>query len=211
MTEYVRWVLLMGNALLNPNIRTIVGLGNPGEEYKLTRHNVGFMIIDRLARQKRVDFKRMSKGYKSASFNLAGRNIRLIKPLTYMNNSGKAVSGAVERFGFSSTEMLVIADDVNLPLGKIRIRSKGSDGGHKGLKSVMDYLRTADFPRFRVGIGAPSKYMALEDYVLSPFTKEELEVLENVITHSVELIFRILIGNINSVNGTYTFPSIVEN
>ncbi|MBD3169647.1 MAG: aminoacyl-tRNA hydrolase [candidate division Zixibacteria bacterium] len=184
-------------------ISVIVGLGNPGGKYVQTRHNIGFRILDRLAADKPVSFKGGSPDYEIADFRVKSRNIRLIKPMTYMNNSGIAVAHIVRYYKIAPEEILVVCDDVNLPLGKIRVRSGGSDGGHNGLKSIIENLDDRDFPRVRIGVGPQPEKMALEDFVLAKFSQEENVVLDKLIDKTAEIIYGIINQGIQRKIATY--------
>lgn len=153
------------------------GLGNPGEVYKFTRHNFGFMIIDAFANKYSLKFKYYKDLESEAVFykNMA----ILIKPLTYMNLSGIAVKKWIQKEKLSIENLLVIYDDMDLPLGKIKILPKGGSGGHRGMGSIINALGSSNFPRMRLGIGKPVNQTA-KDYVLSPFTKNELKIVEKV-------------------------------
>ena len=163
----------------------IVGLGNPGREYSNTRHNSGFRAITYIARKNQIALKK-SPRYKGliGKGKIGKEKVVLLQPLTYVNNSGIAVKLLLKRYKIKKNELLVLCDDLNLPLGKIRLRLKGSAGGHNGLKSIIACLGTGDFPRLRIGIGSPGEEN-LSDYVLSSFEKEEnknfKKVLEQVI------------------------------
>jgi len=155
------------------------GLGNPGEKYKDTRHNFGFLVIDNFAKKHSLDFK-LYKDLESEAAFYEDKAI-LIKPLTYMNFSGRAVKKWIIKENIPLTNLLVIYDDLDLPLGKIKILPKGGAGGHKGMLSIIESLGTTEFPRMRLGIGKPSNGSVI-DYVLSPFSNEEkpkvIKVLE---------------------------------
>ena len=163
-------------------MRALVGLGNPGTEYQGTRHNIGFEVIDALARFLKIRLKIRRSGresnFRSGSGLIGEESVVLVQPLTYMNNSGEAVREIVELFRLELQSLLVIVDDFHLPLGSIRLRRGGSDGGHNGLYSIIDQLQSDDFPRLRCGIGGesmPSDKRELARYVLSPFEKQELD------------------------------------
>jgi len=167
----------------------IFGLGNPGSEYEMTRHNVGFMVVDAIAKNLKIDFKHGKGEYVIGSGKYKGREILLVKPLTYMNNSGVAVKDVVEQFKIDVKDIWVICDDLNLPLGMIRIRQKGSDGGHNGLYSIIYHLKTIEFPRLRCGIGNPEKMQNMVDFVLSKFDDDEIEKVNDMIDRAVEATF----------------------
>jgi PTH1 family peptidyl-tRNA hydrolase len=155
------------------------GLGNPGEKYKDTRHNFGFLVIDNFAKKHNLNFK-FYKDLESEAAFYEDKAI-LIKPLTYMNLSGRAVKKWITKENIASINLLVIYDDLDLPLGKIKILPKGGAGGHKGMLSIIESLGTTEFPRMKLGIGKPSNGSVI-DYVLSPFLDEEkakvIKVLE---------------------------------
>jgi PTH1 family peptidyl-tRNA hydrolase len=171
-------------------IRLVVGLGNPGEEYKDTRHNVGFMVVDEVLRR----LKAKSPSEESLSLvyrvRVGGREVVFAKPQTYMNNSGLAVENLLEDLGIEPQQMLVVYDDLDLPLGMTRLRLEGSSGGHKGMESIINTIKSTRFPRLRVGIGRPKRKEDVVRYVLSPFTKEELGVLRSVLRKASECVLR---------------------
>jgi peptidyl-tRNA hydrolase, PTH1 family len=163
-----------------PGFRLIVGLGNPGREYRDTRHNVGFMIADRLAARERVSF-RTEKTWQ-AEVARAG-DLVLCKPLTYMNLSGQAVRPLSQFYKIETAQILVVLDDMALPLGKLRLRARGSAGGHNGLRSLIEHFGTAEIPRLRVGIGAaPGEATG---HVLGRFALEEKAALEQSLDRAV--------------------------
>lgn len=164
----------------------IFGLGNPGGEYEMTRHNVGFMVVDALAKRLGFNFKPGAGDYLVSLGKYAGKEILLVKPLTYMNNSGVAVKDVVERFKIDLKDILVICDDLNLPLGVLRIRQKGSDGGHNGLYSIIYHLKTTEFPRLRCGIGNFERVQNMVGFVLSKFNDDEIKILNEMIANAVD-------------------------
>jgi len=160
-------------------MKTIVGLGNPGESYQQSKHNIGFMLLDYYALYRKMMFK------KDGNALLAKRNqFLLIKPTTYMNLSGKAVVRYVDNI----EDSLIICDDIYLPLGEIRLRSSGGDGGHNGLKSIISELGTHDFGRMRIGVGKPEHTSMLRDYVLDDFTENEIDILKKTTDFAVKLL-----------------------
>ncbi len=166
-----------------PGLRLIVGLGNPGREYRDTRHNVGFMIADRLAARERAAF-RTEKTWQ-AEVARAG-DLLLCKPLTYMNLSGQAVRPLAQFYKLDPTQMLIVLDDMALPLGKLRLRPDGSAGGHNGLKSIIEHFGTQAVPRLRIGIGAAEGEAT--GHVLGRFTLEENAALAQSLDHAVEAV-----------------------
>jgi len=162
--------------------RLIVGLGNPGAEYEQTRHNVGFMAVDVLAEKAKITLSPDRGPALAGSGRYRGRPLSLVKPLTYMNRSGSAVRHHMKKLGLSSRDVLVLYDDLNLEPGIIRIRQKGSSGGHNGMQDIIDVLGTDDIPRVRIGIGNNFSRGRQADYVLSAFQDDEVEVISQAIT-----------------------------
>lgn len=165
----------------------LAGLGNPGPRYQQTRHNVGFMLMDRLAHVVQGRFEPFRQGLICRT-RLSGKPVLLLKPLTYMNRSGPAVKEVCEFYQVEPARLLVAYDDVALPLGKIRIRAAGSSGGQKGLESILEALGTLQVPRLRIGIGGGNRASSLSEYVLSEFSLEEKAVLEQVLDRCVEAV-----------------------
>ena len=159
----------------------IVGLGNPGIEYEYTRHNAGFLCVDYIADKLgvKIDKFKNKAYYTTADFD--GKKVLLVKPQTYMNLSGEAVVGLLNFFKVDTDKLLVISDDISLDVGKMRIRRKGSDGGQKGLRSIIELTGKDNFPRIKVGIGKkPNPNYELAKWVLSKFKDDELKELENI-------------------------------
>lgn len=173
----------------------VVGLGNPGLQYEFNRHNIGFRIIDNLAREIETEFKKV-KSYDSliSRGKINNHNLRLVKPQTYMNLSGKSVNKIVSYYRISFQDLLIVYDDLNLELGQIRIRKRGSAGGHKGVESIIQYLNSEDIPRLRIGIGKPSINSNFDyaSYVLSNFDNNEKDKISEVIQLSTEAIKTII-------------------
>ncbi len=173
-------------------IKLVIGLGNPGREYENTRHNVGFMVIDALV--KRLKAKRLGKQCLSELFKgkVLGREVLLAKPLTYMNNSGLAVVNLLEEFSLEPQNMIVVYDDLDLPVGMTRLRLEGSSGGHKGMESIIKNIKTQKFPRLRIGIGRPKRKDQVVNYVLSPFDPDQKPLIDRAIEKASECIVRSL-------------------
>ncbi|MEW5923207.1 MAG: aminoacyl-tRNA hydrolase [Candidatus Zixiibacteriota bacterium] len=162
-------------------ISLIIGLGNIGEKYAGTRHNLGFDVLDLIFKKWRLRRRREHSLYAWAEKKSDGREIRLIWPTTYMNNSGAAVSQAMADFELDLSEILVVVDDYNLPLGKMRIRKRGSDGGHNGLESIINHLGSGEFMRLRLGIGPIPENIGSIEYVLGHFPDEEAEKVKKML------------------------------
>ena len=158
---------------------SIVGLGNPGKKYSKTRHNIGFQVVEEIARRYAIDLKEKEK-YRIGRGSIGGRDILLIEPLLYMNNSGVVIKYIVGRFNILPENLIIIHDDLDMETGKIRIRRKGSSGGHKGVESIIQNLSSKDFPRLKIGIGREDDATA-EDYVLSKFRKNEIPLINGAI------------------------------
>lgn len=178
----------------------IAGLGNIGAEYTHTRHNIGFDVLDRLARDQEITFS-PNRYADYASFSTKGRHFHLIKPATYMNLSGKAVRYWLHELKLDTARLLVIVDDVALPLGKLRLRPNGSDGGHNGLRDINEVLDTNEYPRLRFGIGNEYPKGQQVNYVLNPWTGEEWETIELKLKTAGEIIINFgLIGIERTMN-----------
>ena len=182
----------------------IAGLGNPGTQYEDTRHNCGFMAVEILAEQHRVSLKKLRFKSLTAEAEIGGRRCLLMKPTTFMNNSGDAIEEAARFYKIPAENVLVIYDDISLDVGKLRIRAKGSDGGHNGMKSIILRLNTDLFPRIRVGVGKkPHPDYDLADWVLSRFTKAEGELLLPALTNAAAAAELIVQGKLNEAMNKY--------
>jgi len=164
-------------------LRALIGLGNPGRHYQITRHNAGFLFLDYLTDKLKIPFSPGKGDYYFSEAGFAGEKLILIKPVTYMNRSGFAVHQVMEHFAVSFDELLVIYDDYHLPFGTIRFRAKGSDAGHNGIKSIIYELQTETFNRLKIGIGGP--FDDSVDFVLSDFSKGEIDNLEKIFEFAV--------------------------
>jgi peptidyl-tRNA hydrolase, PTH1 family len=165
----------------------ICGLGNPGSEYAHTRHNIGFSVLDRLAASESVIFEEGRYGWKT-EFKYKGRVIILLKPNTYMNLSGKALQYWITKEKIALSNLLVVTDDIALPFGMLRIRTKGSDGGHNGLKSIQESIASIEYTRLRFGVGSEFPKGGQARYVLSPWSDSESEMLAPRINVAIEMI-----------------------
>ncbi|MBB6447471.1 aminoacyl-tRNA hydrolase [Bacillus benzoevorans] len=167
-------------------MKLIVGLGNPGKQYEQTRHNIGFMVIERIAEKLNIQLDQAKfKGLFGTGF-FEGEKVLLLKPLTYMNLSGESIRAIMDFYQIDPEDILVIYDDLDLPAGKIRLRQRGSAGGHNGIKSTISHLGTQEFNRIRVGINRPTNGMAITDYVLGRFAREEQDPIQEAVERSAD-------------------------
>lgn len=180
----------------------IIGLGNIGSEYVNTRHNIGFKILDFFVKKEDVSFQTAKLG-DIAEYKIKGRTIIFLKPNTYMNLSGKAVKYWMEKENIEKENILVITDDLNLPFGSIRLKGKGSDGGHNGLKNIQLLLNTTEYPRFRFGISDAFKKGQQVDYVLGEWDEEEKEKLKERLELSSEIIKSFALAGLNNTMNTF--------
>lgn len=171
-----------------PGPLLVVGLGNPGKDYRHHRHNVGFMLADRLAAELGLRFTRHQSKALVTSGSLSGRKLILAKPQTFMNLAGQSVAPLVRFYRIALTDLLVICDDLDLPQGALRLRPEGGSAGHKGLRSIFEALGSQDFPRLRIGIGRPPGSMDPADFVLQSFSQEEWPVFEAALDRGLEAI-----------------------
>ena len=173
-------------------MKLIVGLGNPGYEYQLTPHNVGFMAVDRLAESCGVEVARREAQALTAATQIEHTDVVLAKPLTYMNLSGIALARLLENYGLTPADLMVLSDDVNLPFGSLRIRRRGSAGGHNGLKSVIGALQSGEFVRVRLGVKPDEPVEDLVSYVLRRFRKDDLEAVADMLDAAEDAVKVIL-------------------
>jgi PTH1 family peptidyl-tRNA hydrolase len=178
-------------------MKLIAGLGNPGEKYQHNRHNIGFMAIDKLAQESGVKFKKEAIFEADvANFFLNQEKIYLVKPTTFMNNSGRAITALLTYYNVLLEDFIVIYDDLDLAVGKLRLRLKGSAGGHNGVKSIISYLKTQEFNRIKVGVGRPShNHSSVVNYVLGDFPKVQEPQINSALTRTVSAIDYYLAGH----------------
>lgn len=167
-------------------MHALIGLGNPGNRYEDTRHNIGYLIVDHFSAVKNIPFKPGKGDYFYKELDINNQQVLVFKPTTYMNKSGRAVRQIIDYFSLSVDQLLIICDDFNLPFGAFRFRMKGSDGGHNGLKSIIYSLQTEDFSRFRFGIG--DEFSNAMSFVLESFSKKEFAKLNDLLPLSTEAI-----------------------
>lgn len=172
----------------------VVGLGNPGAQYKGTRHNVGFAVIDLLAEQLGIKVSRGKNKALVGAGPIGGVSIALVKPMTYMNLSGQSVAPLMRSYGLKPDRVLVVADDLDLTLGKLRLRAKGSAGGHNGHKSLIASLQTQEYPRIKIGIGSVDKAQTI-DHVLGTFSREERDLADSAVRASAGVVEAVVRGD----------------
>lgn len=174
----------------------IAGLGNPKKEYDNTRHNIGFDMIDAMAEKYRISVRNIQNRAMTGKGVISGQKVLLVKPLTFMNLSGESIRPLADYYKIApDTELIVVSDDINLPVGQIRIRKKGSAGGHNGLKNIIAQLGTEEFQRIRIGVGGKPENYDLADYVLGHFTKEEKILMEKAVSMAMEAAELMLTGD----------------
>ncbi len=183
----------------------IAGLGNPGKQYDSTRHNIGFISLDYLASYFSVKMNKLKFKAVFGEGTIAGEKVLFVKPQTFMNLSGESLREIVRFYKIPQENMIVVYDDVSLPVGKIRIRPKGSDGGHNGIKSIIYQLATDIFPRVKMGVGAPPEHWDMADWVLGKFTDEDVSVLARSVEKLPDIVEEIIkngtAGAMNRFNG----------
>jgi peptidyl-tRNA hydrolase, PTH1 family len=186
-------------------MRLIVGLGNPGIEYARTRHNVGWMIVDAFAEKFRIAINKHEKDALTGSGRVAGGAVMVAKPLTYMNNSGDVVKLLTDAYLETPQDLIIVVDDVDLPLGKIRIRERGSSGTHNGMRSIVASLASESFPRLRCGVRGANYAEAgrLRDYVLEDFEDSELPAVTSSIERSVDALLLFARGDLKRAMNTF--------
>ena len=183
-------------------VKLIVGLGNPGAQYKGTRHNVGFAVLDELARRAAVEFETAPAEALMARWRRSDEAVLLVKPLTYMNLSGQAIGELTRYFKIGLEDLLVVVDEVQLPLGKLRARARGSAGGHNGLKSVIAHLGDG-YARLRLGVGRGDSRRDLADHVLARFDKDEAAEVERMIVRAADAAETFITSGIAAVMNQY--------
>jgi PTH1 family peptidyl-tRNA hydrolase len=183
-------------------MKLIVGLGNPGPKYKGTRHNAGFMVVDKLADKYNIRLQKEEKKALVAKERIKGEKVILAKPQTFMNESGLAVQKLASYYNIDAADVLVIYDDLDLEQGELKIKPKGGHGGHNGLRSVINCLGESSFARVRIGIGRP-EYRSVTDYVLGKFSSDERKNVEDTITKGSKAVELFLDGNLNKAMNKY--------
>lgn len=181
----------------------IAGLGNPGNKYEGTRHNIGFALVEKLAKKLNVTLGSAKGPFLLAKGNYGGHRLTLIKPTTYMNNSGEAIQQALHWFKLPPEQCLVCYDDLNLDAGILRMRRNGSAGGHNGIKDIINKVGSRDFPRLRIGIGNNFRDGRQVPYVLSPFSKDQRPLIDTALEQAVDAVLHFVCHDIETAMNTY--------
>ncbi len=182
----------------------IVGLGNPGKKYANTRHNIGFELIDYIARQHSVKVEKLKHKALIGEFNVEGEKIVLVKPQTFMNLSGDAVLSLVNYYDLDLEKLVVVYDDIDIAMGNVRIRKTGSAGSHNGMKDIIYKLKDDKFPRIRIGIGKPeNNNIDLKNFVLSGYSKEDVPKMEEAVINAYKAVLTIATGEIDKAMNLY--------
>lgn len=193
-------------------MKLVVGLGNPGPRYAATRHNIGFRIVERFGGQHRIGLEERRYGARFGVGCIAGIDIALLEPQTYMNRSGSCVREALEGLGRVDLgqDLLLVYDDVDLPFGRLRIRTSGGAGGHRGLADVIDRTGRRDLPRLRFGVGRPPPGFSTTEYVLEPFSADEEKALDERIAQAVEAVGAVVLRGVEFAMNRYNAVGSVE-
>lgn len=180
-------------------VAVVVGLGNPGKQYENTRHNVGFQVVDELAHQFHVHLQERKFRASWGMGTIEGQRVLLFKPLTFMNRSGEAVKEMLGYFGISARQTLVVHDDLDLPCGRIKLARRGGAGGHRGVLSIIEHVKSRDFPRLKLGIGRPLQGETVEAYVLQIPYPQQAEVFQKMISRGVKGVQAVLVSDLEEV------------
>lgn len=195
---------------LNPSIRTVAGLGNPGVEYAGTRHNIGFQVVDQVADRWRAKWHVAGATFAWAEASVAGSRLLLIKPLTYMNRSGPALAESMQRFGVGSSQVLIVHDDLDLRLGRLRLVARGGAGGHRGVRSIIEALGESDLARLKVGIGRPQAGEPIEQFVLEPPYAEHADLFRAAVKRAADAAQAVLLRGLPAAMNQYNRRSAVS-
>ena len=188
----------------------IVGLGNPGMKYENTRHNVGFLTIDYLADKHNIKVKKIKHKSLIGEGEISGQKVMLIKPQTYMNNSGEALRDIKNYYKFEDDELIVIFDDIDIDFGSIRIKQKGSAGTHNGMKSIIYHLQYDKFPRVKIAVGKKPEYMNLANFVLSGFSEKEADTVREEIYMAADAVEEIIASSVDKAMNRFNSKNVLE-
>lgn len=183
-------------------MKIVVGLGNPGPEYRDTRHNIGFRVLEQLAARHRVERQESKYDAIIGETKISGEKVLLVKPLTFMNLSGRSVQPLVHWHKLDLADLMVIYDDMDLPVGSLRIRANGGSGGHKGMKSIIERLNTEEFPRARIGVGRPDQHDPA-DWVLGRFSGTEKELMQSTVNIAADAVERWITAGLTEAMNAY--------
>jgi PTH1 family peptidyl-tRNA hydrolase len=187
-------------------MRLIVGLGNPGEKYRRTRHNAGFMVLDELAQRLTLGARERINDAWAVKTEIAGERVVLMKPQAFMNRSGPVVEAALRWFNVEPDSLVIVSDDVALPLGSLRIRPRGSHGGQNGLRSIIESIGSEEFARLRFGIGSTEPVLDLAGFVLSDFTDGEILRVQEMVSRAADAVFAIVEHGVEQAMNTFNAP-----
>ena len=188
----------------------IVGLGNPGDKYENTRHNMGFLTIDYLSRKFDIKVKKLKFKSLYGQGEISGQKVMLIKPQTYMNSSGEAIRELRNYYNFDMDKLIVIVDDIDINFGTIRIKAKGSSGSHNGMKSIIYNLVDDSFPRIKIAVGKKTEYMDLANFVLSGFTEKEVEIIRDEIALASDAVEMILDSGVEKAMNKFNSIKLID-
>lgn len=188
----------------------IVGLGNPGDKYENTRHNMGFLTIDYLSRKFDIKVKKLKFKSLYGQGEISGQKVMLIKPQTYMNSSGEAIRELKNYYNFDMDKLIVIVDDIDINFGTIRIKAKGSSGSHNGMKSIIYNLVDDSFPRIKIAVGKKPEYMDLANFVLSGFTEKEVEIIRDEIALASDAVEMILDSGVEKAMNKFNSIKLID-
>jgi len=190
-------------------LRLIVGLGNPGGEYALTRHNIGVRVVERASARWSIPLS-LREAVRRGSGQLGTVEVTLAAPLTWMNQSGPAVKGLLDALALLPADLIVVHDDLDLPLGRLRIKRQGGAGGHNGILSLFTFLETDEFPRLKFGVGRPAPGQDPAEYVLSPFSAEELAAVEAAMDRAVEALHCMVVEGLDAAMNRYNPKAVMS-
>ena len=199
-----------GSSWVNPPVKLIAGLGNPGEQYQSNRHNLGFLTLDYLAGRHDIPLKKRGFEALFGKGKIGNEVVLLAKPQTYMNLSGIAIERLVSYFRVDIKDLIVVHDDLDLPFETIRLKKGGGEGGHKGLMSIVQHVGSADFIRVRIGIGKPMRKAMVERYVLSPFAEEEQNAVPSILAVACDVVGEVILSGVETAMQRYHGKTINE-
>ena len=199
-----------GSSWVNPPVKLIAGLGNPGEQYQSNRHNLGFLTLDYLAGRHDIPLKKQGFEALFGKGKIGNERVLLAKPQTYMNLSGIALERLVSYFRVDIKDLIVVHDDLDLPFETIRLKKGGGEGGHKGLMSIIQHVGSADFLRVRIGIGKPMRKAMVERYVLSPFAEEEQNAVPSILAVACDVVGEVILSGVETAMQRYHGKTINE-